>query len=78
MAEPISFEGMAVGLRAGRYINWGDVPSTAPTTGLVKGDMMVVWSAASTPVLGMVTSTAGNTVKYISPFDSKTLGRASV
>ncbi len=78
MTEPNSFMGLAVALRAGRYINMGDVPTTAPTSGLVKGDLMVVWSASSVPVLGMCTSTGGNTIKYISPFDTKTLGRASV
>ena len=52
-------------------------PTTAPTTGLTKGEMLVVWSSATHPVLGMCVSTATNLVQYIAGFNAGTLGIAS-
>jgi len=54
-----------------------EAPTTAPTTGLTKGEMMVVWSSATHPVLGMCVSTATNLVQYIAGFNAGTLGIAS-
>jgi hypothetical protein len=68
--------GGGVTVPAAQYINWAATVTTAPTTGLTKGDMFVAF-ATSSPVLGICTSTAGKTLKYISPFDTKTLGRAT-
>lgn len=65
-----------VNIAAGAYLNLGSTVTTAPTTGLTKGDLFVAFSTSS-PVLGICTSTAANTVKYLSPFDTKTLGRVS-
>lgn len=52
-------------------------PTTAPTTGLTKGEMMLVWASATHPVLGMCVSTATNLVQYITGFNAGTLGIAS-
>lgn len=57
-------------------LNLGSGVTTAPTTGLTKGELIVIFSTSS-PVLGICTSTAGKTIKYMSPFDTKTLGRAT-
>jgi hypothetical protein len=57
-------------------VNLGAAVTTPPTTGLTKGELFVVFSTSS-PVLAICTSTAGKTIKYISPFDSKTLGRTT-
>ena len=85
----MSWEGFAVSLNgtsvvygdirfsAGGYMNLGAAVTTAPTTGLTKGDLVMIFSTSS-PYLGVCTSTAANTLKYISPFDTKTGGRASV
>ena len=51
--------------------------TTAPTTGLSKGEMMVVWSSATHPVLGMCVSTATQLVQYIHGFNAGTLGIAA-
>ena len=51
--------------------------TTAPTTGLTKGDMFLLWSANSAPVLGICVSTATNDVKYSDPFDTETAGRTT-
>lgn len=59
------------------YINMGASLTTAPTTGLTKGELFLIWSANSVPTLACVTSSAANTIKYISPFDTKTLGRTT-
>jgi hypothetical protein len=61
---------------AAQYLNWAATVSTAPTTGLEKGDMMLIFSTSS-PVLAVCTSTAGKTIKYISPFDTKTMNRTT-
>ena len=65
-----------VGITAGSYLNIGSTVSTAPTTGLTKGDLFLFFSNSS-PQLAVCTSTAANTLKYISPFDTKTIGRSS-
>ena len=39
--------------------------TTAPTTGLVKGDVCWLWSQTSFPKLGICTSTATQKLKYI-------------
>jgi len=51
--------------------------TTAPTTGLTKGEMFMVWSSATHPVLGMCVSTATQLVQYITGFNADTLGIAS-
>ena len=56
---------------------WQKVITTAPTTGLVKGEMLVVWSG-DFPSLGMCISTAAQTVKYITAFNNTTAGRITV
>lgn len=67
-----------VNLKAGSFINMGQALLTTPvTTGLAKGDMFLLWSTSS-PVLGICTSAAAQTLKYISMFDTKTINRASV
>ena len=79
MAEPNTYMGMAVGLRAGRYINLGDVVTTAPTTGLIKGDIMLGWDGSS-PTLGVCSSTAAQTIKWLhtNAMATKTFGRATI
>ncbi|MHC4193681.1 MAG: hypothetical protein ACYSP9_05845 [Planctomycetota bacterium] len=57
-------------------IQWKTSVTTPPTTSLTKGQMFIVWSNSS-PDLALCTSTAGNTIKYLGKFDTKTLGRAS-
>ena len=52
-------------------------PTTAPTTGLTKGEMLLVWSSATHPVLGMCVSTATQLVQYIHGFNAGTLGIAA-
>ena len=54
-----------------------ETPTTAPTTGLTKGDMFLVWKSATVPVLGMCISTATQLVHYVSGFTANTLGIAS-
>ena len=49
-------------------------PTTAPTTGLTKGEMFLVWKSATHPVLGMCVSTATQLVQYIAGFNADTLG----
>ena len=48
--------------------------TTAPTTGLTKGELLVVWSSATNPVLGMCVSTATQLVQYTYGFNADTLG----
>ena len=50
--------------------------TTAPSTALTKGELFLIFSTSS-PVLAVCTSTAGNTMKYISPFDTKTIMRTT-
>lgn len=52
-------------------------PITAPTTGLTKGEMFLVWSSTTHPVLGMCVSAATQLVQYIAGFNADTLGIAS-
>jgi len=47
--------------------------TTAPTTGLTKGDLVMLFHG-STPKLGICTSTAAQTLKFRS-FRTKTFGR---
>ncbi len=56
------------------FMGDGTNPTTSPTTGLTKGEMFVVWSSATHPVLGMCVSTATNLVQYIHGFNAGTLG----
>lgn len=49
------------------------VRTTRPTTGLTKGEMMVLFHG-STPKIGIVSSTAANTIKLIR-LKTKTFGR---
>jgi hypothetical protein len=48
--------------------------TTAPTTGLTKGQIMVVWKSATHPVLGCCVSAATQLVQYIHGFNAGTLG----
>jgi len=57
-------------------MNLGSAITTKPTTGLTKGDVFMFFSNSS-PQLAVCTSTAAQTVKFISPFDTKTVGRAT-
>ena len=57
-------------------LNLGSAITAKPTTGLTKGDVFMFFSNSS-PQLAVCTSTAGQTVKFISPFDTKTIGRAT-
>lgn len=50
--------------------------TTAPTTGLVKGELMVVWSG-DFPSLGVCISTAAQTIRYAPAFGNVTAGRIS-
>lgn len=52
-------------------------PTTAPTTGMTKGEMFVVWATSTKPTLGMCVSTATQLVTYIPAFTASTLGIAS-
>ena len=63
-------------MAAGQYLNMGIV-TTAPTTGLTKGDLFIGFKG-SAGVLGIVTSTAGKIIKYGPAFDSKTFGRGTI
>ena len=58
----------------GNKIFMGTTATTAPTTGLVKGDVVVVWDSATHPVLGMCISTATQLVVYTYGFNAGTLG----
>jgi len=51
--------------------------TTAPTTGLTKGQIMVVWKSSTHPVLGCCVSAATQLVQYITGFNADTLGIAS-
>ena len=62
-------------LRAGNYINLGATVTTAPTTGMVKGDVFIGF-AGSVPRIGICSSTAAQTIKYIRT-RSKSFGSAS-
>ena len=48
--------------------------TTVPTTGLTKGEMLLVWKSATHPVLGMCVSQATQLVQYIAGFNADTLG----
>ena len=77
-AEKAYFESTGDLVITDRYFNLGTgTVTTAPTTGLVKGDIMVVWSSATHPVLGACVSTATQLVQYIAGFNAGTLGIAS-
>lgn len=81
--------GAAGELTAGSLVYAGDLaatrlsigtagaPTTAPTTGLTKGEMFLVWKSATHPVLGMCVSAATQLVQYIAGFNADTLGIAS-
>lgn len=49
--------------------------TTAPTTGLTKGDVFLSF-VSSTPQIGIVSSSAANTIEYITA-DTKTAGRTT-
>jgi len=51
--------------------------TTAPTTGLTKGQILTVWKSATHPVLGCCVSAATQLVQYIAGFNADTLGIAS-
>jgi hypothetical protein len=51
--------------------------TTAPTTGLTKGQIMTVWKSSTHPVLGCCVSAATQLVQYIAGFNADTLGIAS-
>ena len=52
-------------------------PTTAPTTGLTKGEMFLVWKSATCPTLGMCVSAATQLVLYTMSFSTHTLGLKS-
>lgn len=64
-----------IAVAAGQYINFGTgTVTTAPTTGLTKGDLFVAFKSADNPNIGVCISTATNAIKYFSAVTS-TLGR---
>ena len=66
-----------VHIKAGSFLNLSSTFTTPVATGMTKGDLFLMFST-SKPVMGVCTSTAAQTIKYISPFDTKTINRASV
>lgn len=66
-----------ISITAKNRIKWPVTPTTAPTTGLTKGEMFVIFGANSQPSLGICVSTAANTIKYVPAFKTKTIGRGS-
>jgi hypothetical protein len=75
MAEAKTYKGLAAAMRLGRYLSMGGAVTTAPTTALEKGDLFVGW-AGSVPRIGICTSAAAQTIKYIRT-RSKTWGSAT-
>lgn len=64
-----------ISVAAGQYINFGTgTVTTAPTTGLTKGDLFVAFKSADNPNIGVCISTATNAIKYFAAVTS-TLGR---
>ena len=58
------FAGGAV-IPAAQYLRWSAGVSSAPTTGLTKGDMFVALGGAQTAAqIGICISTAANTIRY--------------
>lgn len=51
-----------------------NAPTTAPTTGLTKGELFLAWASATKPVLGMCTSQATQKVKYTRAFTVAAMG----
>jgi hypothetical protein len=75
-----NYKGLAVGAYGGVVYGGlqllglaSDYITTAPTTGLRKGDLIVVWSSATHPVLGMCVSGATQLVQYAYGFNADTL-----
>lgn len=66
-----------VNIAAGAYLNLSSAVTTAPSTGLTKGDIFLHFTQASTPQLGCCVSTAGQTIKYMTHFQSLTFGRVT-
>lgn len=65
-----------IAIAASQYINWAGATAltTAPGTGLTKGDMFVAFPSADNPALGVCISTATNAIKYFTAVSS-TFGR---
>ena len=62
---------------AGQYLRWSAGVSSAPTTGLTKGDMFVALGGGQTAAqIGICISTAANTLRYAQAVRS-TFGRNS-
>ena len=59
----------------GYYFRYSSPVTTAPTTGLTKGDFFIAMST-STPQIGICYSTAGKSLRYITA-DTKTIGRTT-
>ena len=58
-----------------RYLNLGSgAVTTAPTTGMIKGDMFLQWVTVNTAGLGMCLSTATQAVKWCRVFNAGTAG----
>lgn len=74
-SEPVFNAGISI--PAGGYIAVGSSVTTAPTTGLTKGDLFVQWKTSVLPTLGICTSTSGNTIQYITAFNTSTVGRTT-
>lgn len=76
-----NFKGRAVGINGGYayelalygYLAFKDQPTTAPTTGLTKGDVFVV-NGSTNMQLALCISTAANTLRYFVP-NTVTFGR---
>jgi len=59
----------------GYYFRYSSPVTTAPVTGLTKGDFFIAMSS-STPQIGICYSTAGKSLRYITA-DTKTIGRTT-
>lgn len=59
----------------GYYFRYSSPVTSAPGSGLTKGDFFIAMSS-STPQIGICFSTAGNSLRYITA-DTKTIGRTT-
>lgn len=58
-----------------RFFNFGSgAIATAPTTGMVKGNIFIQWISDDAAGFGMCMSTATQAVKWCRAFDSSTVG----
>lgn len=70
MRSPV---GLILGSGAGEYLRFSGMPTTAPTTGLTKGDFFVV-NGSTNMQLALCIDSTQNTLRYFVP-NSITFGR---